>query len=82
MKILLRVGIFCLGFLLLLQIWVTHSLISQGANLKKMGDLQNSLTEENLMLENAIASASAYLSIASRSAELGFSVPKAVQYIH
>lgn len=81
MRILLKVGIFCLGLLLLLQIWVTHLMITEGASLKKIGDLQTSLAEENLILENTIASSSAYLNIASRSGELGFSTPKALQYI-
>lgn len=81
MKILIRVGISCLGLLLLLQIWVSHSMITQGANLKKIEDLQNTLIEQNLNLSNSISSASAYLNIATRSGELGFSLPRNVQYI-
>lgn len=81
MKILIRIGMFCLGLLLLLQIWVSHSMITQGANLKKIEDLQNTLIEQNLSLTNSISSASAYLNIATRSGELGFSLPRNVQYI-
>lgn len=81
MIIIIRIGIFCLGVLILLQIWVSHTMITKGANLKKIEDLQNALLEENLTLSNQIASGSAYLNIATRSGELGFSVPRAVQYI-
>ena len=81
MIVLVRIGIFCIGLLLLLQIWVSHTMITQGANLKKIDDLQSSLIEENLILSNQIASASAYLNIATRSGELGFTTPRTVQYI-
>lgn len=76
-----KISILSLICLILMQIWVSHSLVNQGANLKKIEQLEKSLTQENLMLENAIATSSALFNIASASASLGFSAPRAVQYI-
>ena len=73
-------GIF-LVVLVLLQIWISHTMITQGSNLKKIENLERQLTQENLILENEIATTSAFLNIATVSASLGFSVPKTVQYI-
>lgn len=70
-----------LAVLIMLQIWVSHAMITQGSNLKKIEDLQRQLVQENLILENEIATTSALLNIATASASLGFSVPKTVQYI-
>lgn len=81
MNIVLKATFFLLCILILVQIWVSHSMVNQGAKLKKIEDQKNYLLQENLMLQNAIASASAYLNIASSSASFGFSSPKAVQYI-
>ena len=67
--------------LVILQIWISHAMITQGSNLKKIEDLQKQLIQENLMLNMDIATHSAFSNIASASASLGFSLPKAVQYI-
>lgn len=81
MNLVFKLSLFCLCSLILLQIWVSHTMVEQGANLQKIKDLQSALIQENLMLENTIATASSYLNIATRSAEFGFSTPKALQYI-
>lgn len=81
MNIIFKVSIFLIVTLVILQIWVSHAMITQGANLKKIEDLERQLTQENLMLKNDIATHSAFLNIASASATLGFYLPKAVQYI-
>lgn len=81
MNIIFKVSGIFLATLILLQIWVSHAMITQGSNLKKIEDLERQLIQENLLLKNEIATHSAFLNIASASASLGFSLPKAVQYI-
>ena len=81
MNIIFKVSGMFLVVLVLLQIWVSHTMITQGSNLKKIEDLERQLAQENLILENEIATTSAFLNIATASASLGFSIPKTVQYI-
>jgi len=81
MNIILKVSGVFLAVLVLLQIWVSHTMITQGSNLKRIEDLERQLSQENLILENEIATTAAFLNIATASASLGFSVPKTVQYI-
>lgn len=81
MNIIFKVSGVFLAVLILLQIWASHTMITQGSNLKKIEDLERQLAQENLILENEIATTAAFLNIATVSASLGFSVPKTVQYI-
>lgn len=79
-RILLFAGIFLSG-LLVIEIWIGHSLINSGEKLQRIDDIKESLTLENQILENEIATRSALINIATRSAELGFSSVKDIQYI-
>lgn len=76
-------GIF--GFLVLslvvVQIWVANSFANFGEKFEKLKNLQNSLEQENLVLENEIATHSSLQNIASESATYGLSTSKSVKYI-
>ena len=81
MTIFWKLAVGFLAVLIIFQIWVSHQTASQGTTLKKIEDLQRSISQENLELETAIASASALRNIASQSAGLGLFPPKALQYL-
>jgi len=74
-----------LGFglivLVVLEIWVSHSLNSFGEKYQNIESLQKTLSLENEVLENEIAKESSISKIASQSASLGFSSPTNIQYI-
>lgn len=70
-----------LGTLVILNIWVSHSLASFGEKFEEIESLQKVFIRENQMLENEIASSSSLVSIASQSASVGLNKLKNVQYI-
>ncbi len=74
------VSIFLL-ILVLIEIWVNNTTVSFGAEFKKMAALEDVLLMENQLLENEIAKHSSLLNISSKSAELGFTTPRGIQYI-
>lgn len=74
------VGLF-LGVLVIVEIWVSHTLVGYGEEFKNMENLKKTLSSENQFLENEIAKYSALSNVASKSAALGFTKPKKVQYI-
>lgn len=74
------VSIFLL-ILVLIEIWVNNTTVSFGAEFEKIAALEQVLLMENQLLENEIAKHSSLLNISSKSAELGFTAPKSIQYI-
>ena len=68
--------------LIVLQIWVAHTISASGVKLSDVQYLTEIKKRENQILQNQIASASALLTIASQSASLGFRNAKNVQYIY
>lgn len=67
--------------LVVLQIWANNTLATYGAKLESISILNQTLEMENLVLQNKIAEASSLNNIASKSATLGLSIPKSVQYL-
>ena len=79
-KIVCLTGAFLLG-LILAEIWVANTLANFGEKFENIGSLQKSLEQENLILENEIATYSSLQNIASKSGTLGLTTPKSVKYI-
>lgn len=75
------VGLVCLFMLMLAEVWASNSLVTYGEKFEKLSSIAKTLSLENQILENEIASRQSLNSIASKSAELGFSEPKSIQYI-
>ena len=71
----------CLFMLMLVEIWASNNVVTYGEKLDRLSSLTKTLNLENQILENEIAKKMSLNNIASRSAELGFSVPESIQYI-
>lgn len=67
--------------LILIKIWAGNSVIGYGAKYEKLAALEKNLRMENQILENEIAKHSSLGTVASKSAELGFSTTQSIQYI-
>lgn len=67
--------------LVIIEIWVVHTLSGYGSKFKEIEKLQKNLELENQILENEIAHESSLNKIASSSATFGLEKPKKVQYI-
>lgn len=67
--------------LVVAEIWANNTLVNFGEKFSEISRLQQQLQLENNLIENDLATSSSLLSIASQSALLGFTKPKAVQYI-
>lgn len=73
--------IVCLFALMLIEIWASNNVVTYGEKFEKLSLLSKTLNLENQILENEIAKNQSLSSIASKSAELGFSEPQSIQYI-
>ena len=71
----------CFFILMLIEIWVSNNVVTYGEKLEKLSSLAKTLNLENQILENEIAGRRSLNSVASKSAELGFSEPQSIQYI-
>lgn len=71
----------CLFVLMLIEIWANNNVVEYGEKFEKLSSLAKTLNLENQILENEIAKQQSLSSIASKSAELGFSQPQSIQYI-
>lgn len=67
--------------LMLMEIWVNNNAADYGEKFAKLSQLAKTLSLENQVLENQIASNESLRNVASKSAELGFSQPESIQYI-
>lgn len=67
--------------LIVLEIWANNTMANYGEKLERLSLLQKTLKMENQILENEIAKQASLVSIASKSAELGFSAASSIQYI-
>ena len=76
--VLIITGLFAL---MLIEIWASNNVVTYGEKLEKLSLLSKTLNLENQILENEIAKKESLTSIASKSAELGFSKPESIQYI-
>ncbi len=70
-----------LTFLIVLQVWANNTLAIYGDKFDSVSRLQQSIMLENQLLQNQIAEYSSLSNIASKSATLGLSKPKNVQYL-
>lgn len=77
----LPVGILIV-ILIIIEIWVSHSLVTYGEQFKDIESLSQKMASENQILENQIEILSSINAIASASAGLGMEVPKDIKYIH
>lgn len=71
----------CLFLLMLTEIWASNTVVAYGDKFAKLSTLSKTLSLENQILENEIAKQAALISVASKSADLGFSQPQSIQYI-
>ncbi len=67
--------------LTLIEIWVSNTVIAYGEKYEKLSVLEKNLKMENQILENEVALNSSLKTIASKSAELGFTPSLGIQYI-
>lgn len=72
--------IFLFG-LTLVEIWTNNTVVIYGEKFGKLSELAKQLDLENQILENQIAKHTSLNSIASKSAQLGFTPPESIQYI-
>ncbi len=79
-KYILAMGVLILS-LVIIEIWVVHTLSSFGQKAKKIEELQKNLELENEILDMEISLGSSLNRIASSSASYGLNKPKKVQYI-
>ena len=73
---------FLVGVLIILEIWVSHTIVTSGGKLSEIQKIQDAKRRENQQLEIEIASVSALSRIASESASIGLTPTKNIQYIH
>ena len=71
-------GIFVL---IIVEVWASNTVVAYGEKFENISLLQRSLSMENQILENEIASQSSLTNIASQSALLGFSKTERLEYI-
>lgn len=67
--------------LVIAEIWANNIMINYGERLDKISSLETTLKLENQILENEIAKHASLMSVASKSADLGFSTPQSIKYI-
>ena len=67
--------------LVLVEIWVSNTVVTYGEKFEKLSSLSKVLYMENQILENEIAKDASLNSVASKSAQLGFSKAESIQYI-
>lgn len=67
--------------LILVEIWVSNTVVTYGEKFEKLSSLEKALISENQILENEIAKQTSLISVASKSAQLGFSKLQSIQYI-
>lgn len=72
---------FSLLVLTIIEIWVNNTVVTYSDKFESLSKLSKSLDLENRVLENEIAQNNSLGSIASKSAQLGFSTPESIQYI-
>lgn len=68
-------------FLTIVEIWVNNTVITFGEKFESISGMERVLSMENQILENEIAENASLNSLASKSAELGFSKQESIQYI-
>lgn len=68
-------------FLTIVEIWVNNTVVTYGEKFESISSLERVLSMENQILENEIAKDVSLNSLASKSAELGFSKVESIQYI-
>lgn len=73
---------FSLFVLVVIEIWANNTSAAYGDKLDSLSRISKSLEMENKILENDIAKSSSLISIASKSAKLGFFKSQSIQYIH
>ncbi len=67
--------------LILIEIWASNTAVAYGAKFEQLSGAITNLKTENQILENEIAKSASLSSVASKSAELGFSSDQSIQYI-
>lgn len=67
--------------LTVIEIWASNTVVTYGEKFEKLSALEKALNLENQILQNEIAKYTSLNSVASKSAELGFSKIESIQYI-
>ena len=67
--------------LILVEIWINNNVVVYGEKFENLSAVAKQINLENQILENQIAKYTSLGSIASKSAQLGFSIPESIQYI-
>lgn len=71
----------CLLVLTVVEVWASNTVIAYGEKYEKLSMLEKNLKMENQILENNIANNASLKTIASKSAQLGFSNHQSIKYI-
>lgn len=74
-------AVICFVTLIITEIWASNTAIAYGEKYEKLSVMEKNFKMENQILENDIANNSSLKTIASKSAELGFSSKVSVEYI-
>lgn len=74
-------ALFSLSALILIEIWISNTMVAFGEKVAGIISLKNSLQLENQILQNEIAKYSSLTNVATASSRLGFSPPEGIQYI-
>lgn len=67
--------------LVITEVWASNTVVTYGERFESLSKLSKDLQMENQVLENEIAKNSSLISIASKSAQLGFLKTESIQYI-
>src|SRR5690349_20954290 len=70
-----------LFILTIIEIWASNTAVSYGEKFEKLSLSEKNLKMENQILRNEIAKRTSLSTIASESAQLGFSEQQSIQYI-
>ena len=67
--------------LTVMEIWASNMVVTYGEKYEKLSSIQQALNLENQILGNEIAKQASLISVASKSAALGFYKLESIQYI-
>jgi len=81
MRRLLRFMPLCVGLLMVIEIVIINQYAGSGSAIRSVDASIVSLKQENNLLEQRVASASSYLTIAVKAKEAGFVEPVKNQYL-
>lgn len=80
-KTIIRIAPFFAFFLIVIEIILTNQLVAEGRTVRSVDMAIDALRQENAILTQQVASASALLTISVKATEMGFVAPAKSQFI-